>query len=79
MGYIWGKKIYVYLDDLRSCGEKFTEETYLDEQGRRRDKDGLTLEGGPLNLMISGHATMVEGTFRDALLRAKEDMEKEGC
>ncbi|WP_059003155.1 nucleoside 2-deoxyribosyltransferase [Bittarella massiliensis (ex Durand et al. 2017)] len=79
VGYIWGKKIYVYLDDLRSCGEKFTEETYLDEQGRRRDKDGLTLEGGPLNLMISGHATMVEGTFRDALLRAKEDMEKEGC
>ena len=40
-GYIWGKKIYVYLDDLRGCGEKFTEETYLVEQGRRRDKDCL--------------------------------------
>ncbi|MBC3516094.1 nucleoside 2-deoxyribosyltransferase [Neobittarella massiliensis] len=92
-GYVWGKKIYLYLDDLRSCVEKFTEEKYPDQDREQmditdpqnqkkgtvskgwRDRDGIVLENGPLNLMMSAHGIMVQGGFADALRRAKQDLE----
>ena len=92
-GYVWGKKIYLYLDDLRSCAENFTEEKYQDEPGEQiditapenqnkgtvskgwRDKEGIVLENGPLNLMMSAHAPMVEGGFEEALERIQQDEE----
>ena len=90
-GYIWGKKTYLYLDDLRSCAEKFTEEKYRDEQAEQiditapenqkkgtvsqgwRDREGIVLENGPLNLMMSAHAPLVEGGFAETLERIQAD------
>ena len=38
-----------------------------------RDDNGAFFESGACNLMISGPAVIVEGTFEDALKKVKED------
>ena len=38
-----------------------------------RDDNGAFFENGCCNLMINAPATVVEGEFKDALLKAKAD------
>ena len=70
-GYVWGKKIYLYLDDI-TAPENQNKGTV--SKGWR-DKEGIVLENGPLNLMMSAHAPMVEGGFEEALERIQQDEE----
>lgn len=65
--YIWGKPLYCYIGDARSCVEKFSEPTHTDQNGRIRDVDNLTLEKGCANLMLTGASVVVQGTFEDAI------------
>ena len=71
-GYSQGKKIYVFMDDTRPCYEKYIGNIHFDGVFWR-DDNGAFFESGVINLMISGHATVVEGTFEDALRKARED------
>lgn len=77
IGYAWtqGKKVYGFMDDTRPCYEKYIGSIYNDGS-YWRDEKGAFFESGCMNLMITGHATVVEGTFETALLRAKKDMEE---
>lgn len=77
IGYAWtqGKKIYVFLDDTRPCYEKYVGSIYNDG-AYWRDSQGAFFESGCLNLMISGHATVVDGTIKEALETAKRDFEE---
>lgn len=54
-----GKKIYIYMDDVRSLVEKYGSE---DEQGRFVEDFGY-----PLNLMLSESAEIIKGTFEDCI------------
>ena len=79
MAYALGKKLYSYMPDARVCeerysGEKFTKEGY----NGLVDKDGISFEPGPLNLMLEYSSKIVEGTFEDALKAAEEDLRKGG-
>ncbi len=71
--YSQGKKIYGFMDDTHPCYEKYIGNIHKDG-GMWRDDNGAFFESGCCNLMISGHATIVEGTFEDALKKAKEDL-----
>ena len=69
-----GKKIYCYMPDARTCTERYgkgvpsaTEENVL------LHEDGMSLEPGPLNLMLSSPAPVVQGGLEDALKRAAQD------
>ena len=70
--YTQGKKIYVFIDNVRPYYEKYKGDMYYDGVFWR-DGNGAFFESGCMNLMISGHATVVEGTFEDAVRKAKED------
>ena len=76
-GYALGKAIYGFMADGRNCTEKFTEETYVDEHGTRRDMRGLTLEPGLTNLMLTAPSTVVEGDFETAIKRLRSDLNAE--
>lgn len=54
-----GKKICIYMDDIRSLVEKYGTE---DEQGRSVEDFGY-----PLNLMLSESAEIIKGTFEDCI------------
>ena len=54
-----GKKIYIYMDDIRTLVEKYGTE---DEQGRFVEDFGH-----PLNLMLSESSEIVKGTFEDCI------------
>lgn len=60
-----GKKVILYMDDLRSMREKLGE---TDETGFAVENFGL-----PVNLMLACAATVVEGDFTAAVKRAKAD------
>ena len=76
IGYAFsqGKKIYGFMDDTRPCYEKYIGNIH-NTDGMWRDDNGAFFESGACNLMISGHATIVEGVFEDAVRKAKEDWE----
>ncbi len=71
--YTQGKKLYGFMDDIRPCYEKYIGNIHKDGFFWR-DDNGAFFESGACNLMISGPATIVRGTFADALKKAKEDM-----
>ena len=75
LGYCYGKgkKLYCYMPDARSCGDRYTGPTTVNEKGRKVDLDGFGFEGGPLNLMLNAPSVVVEGTLEDALRRAAAD------
>ena len=75
LGYCYGKdkKLYCYMEDARSCEERYPGPTTLNEKGRKVDLDGFGFESGPLNLMLLAPSTVVEGTLEDALARAAAD------
>ena len=76
LGYAYsqGKKLYGFMDDTRPCYEKYIGSIHKDGPFWR-DDNGAFFESGACNLMISGPACIVEGSFEDALKKAKEDME----
>lgn len=76
LGYAYsqGKKLYGFMDDTRPCYEKYIGSVHRDGPFWRDDK-GAFFESGACNLMISGPAVIVEGTFADALAKAKQDLE----
>ena len=67
VGYAFakGKTVYAYLSDGRTMREKLGE----------ADRDGFAVEnfGKPLNLMLAGAATVVEGGFSQALARCADE------
>ncbi len=71
--YTKNKKIYGFMSDTRPCYEKYIGNVHKDGVFWR-DDNGAFFEGGVCNLMISGHATIVEGDFEAALLRVKNDL-----
>ncbi|MEG1944844.1 MAG: nucleoside 2-deoxyribosyltransferase [Oscillospiraceae bacterium] len=75
LGYGWalGKKLYCFLDDIRSCEDKYTGVQIPDKNNVLRDENGLTFESGPLNLMLDDSSTVIEGGIEDALKRAAAD------
>ncbi len=72
--YSQGKRIYGFMNDIRPCYEKYIG-SINNTDGMWRDDNGAFFENGCCNLMISGHAIIVEGTFEDALKKAKEDLD----
>ena len=64
-GYAKGKKLYVYLDDVRPMREKLGEV----------DASGCTVENFnmPINLMMGIPAIVVAGDFRTCVARIAED------
>ncbi len=81
LGYAFsqGKKLYAFIDDDRPCYEKYIGSIHKDGPFWR-DDNGAFFESGCCNLMISGPARIVRGTFRDALeLAVKEREEEYGC
>ena len=72
--YTQGKKIYGFMDDTRPCYEKYIGGIYQDG-AFWRDEQGAFFESGCMNLMVSGHAVIVEGGFERALERAEKDLE----
>ncbi len=71
--YTQGKKLYGFMDDTRPCYEKYIGSIHKDGFFWR-DDNGAFFESGACNLMISGPTIIVQGDFRDALKKAKEDM-----
>ena len=59
-----GKKIYIYMDDIRTLVEKYGTE---DEQGRFVEDFGH-----PLNLMLSESSEIVKGTFEDCIKKLSQ-------
>ncbi len=76
-GYMLGKKLYCFLDDVRSCVDKYKGEKVMCSDGVLRDSEGRFFETGCLNLMLSAPAEVVEGTFEDAIKVAAKDFFKE--
>jgi len=72
---VWGKPIYGYISDNRSCEDKLreVEPVIVEENGRLRDKDGIRLERGTVNAMLAGSSVIVHGTFEDAVKRVYQD------
>ena len=71
IAYPLGKGMVCYMDDTRSCGERYPGEKLRKENGRYTDPDGNGFEPTCLNLMLSQSAVVVEGGLEDALLRLK--------
>lgn len=71
--YTQGKKIYGFMRDTRPCYEKYIGDIYNDGV-YWRDAQGAFFETGCMNLMVSGHATIVEGDFESALKKVIEDL-----
>ena len=70
--YTQDKKLYAFMDDKRPCYEKYVGNIHFDGVFWR-DDNGAFFESGCCNLMMNAPATVVEGTFEDALKKAKED------
>ena len=62
------------MKNLRPCYEKYIGGIYQDG-AFWRDEQGAFFESGCMNLMVSGHAVIVEGGFERALERAEKDLE----
>ena len=60
-----GKKIYIYMDDIRTLVQKYGTE---DEKGRFVEDFGY-----PLNLMLSESAEIVKGTFEDCIKKLSQN------
>ena len=77
--YACGKRLYCFIDNADTMINRFSGEKHLDENGKWVDKDGYTIENFdlPLNLMFSVPFTVVEGTFEDAVKRARADFDAE--
>ncbi|MBQ6335249.1 MAG: nucleoside 2-deoxyribosyltransferase [Erysipelotrichaceae bacterium] len=78
MGIAYGfdKKVYAYMPDARVCQERYSgEKKYNEEAKRWEDKDGISFEPGPLNLMLEYGSTVVEGDLETALNKIKADLE----
>lgn len=76
MAYALNKKLYSYMPDARICDERYSGEKHLNENGRLVDKDGISFEPGPLNLMLEYSSKIIEGDLEAALSAIKEDLEK---
>ncbi len=72
-GYIKGKKLYCFLEDIRPCFEKYVGSKIPDKNGTLRDEQGRFFERGPLNLMLSAPSRVVQGDFEAALKAAARD------
>ena len=70
--YTQDKKLYGFMDDTRPCYEKYIGNVHYDAPFWR-DDNGAFFESGACNLMISGHAQIIEGKFEDALKKAQSD------
>ena len=70
--YTQGKPVYGFMDDTRPCYEKYIGNVHYDAPFWR-DDNGAFFESGACNLMISGHAQIIEGKFEDALKKAQSD------
>ncbi|MBR5501976.1 MAG: nucleoside 2-deoxyribosyltransferase [Oscillospiraceae bacterium] len=69
-----GKKLYCYMPDARTCTERYGKAVAsTTEEGVWLHQDGMSLEPGALNLMLTGPALVVEGGLEDALKRAAQD------
>lgn len=71
-----GKKIYCYMPDARTCAERYGKAVYSpgsEGEGAYVHEDGMSLEPGPLNLMLSSPAPVVEGGLEEVLKRAAQD------
>ncbi|MBR5501972.1 MAG: nucleoside 2-deoxyribosyltransferase [Oscillospiraceae bacterium] len=75
LGYCYAmeKKLYCYMPDTRSCGDRYPGKTSVNERGRKVDEKGFSLESGTLNLMLDAPSTIVEGGLEDALKVAAKD------
>ena len=73
-----GKRLYCFIDDARPMIDRFTGEKHK-SGGIWVDKDGNAIEDFdlPLNLMFSVPFTVVQGTFEDAVKRARADFDEE--
>ena len=76
MAYALNKKLYSYMPDARICDERYSGEKHLNENGRLVDKDGISFEPGPLNLMLEYSSKIIEGDLETALKAVREDLEK---
>ncbi len=76
MAYALGKKLYSYMPDTRICDDRYSGEKHLNENGRLVDKDGISFEPGPLNLMLEYSSCIVEGDLETALRKVCEDLQK---
>ena len=72
IAYPLGKRMICYMDDVRSCGERYPGPKLRNEKGRYTDMDGNGFEPTCLNLMLSQSAEVVEGGLEEALHRLKE-------
>ena len=70
--YTQGKKLYGFMADTRPCYEKYIGNIHYDAPFWR-DDNGAFFESGACNLMISGPAQIIEGTFEDAIKQAAKD------
>ena len=76
LGYAFGleKKLYCYMPDARTCTERYGRAVPSQtEEGVMLHEDGMSLEPGPLNLMLFSPAAVVQGGLEDALKRAAQD------
>ncbi len=76
-GYMLGKKLYCFLDDIRPCVDKYKGKKIMCDDGVYRDEQNRFFESGPLNLMLSAPATVVGGALEDALKVAAKDFSTE--
>lgn len=78
LGYAFakGKKLYAFIDDTRPCYEKYIGNIHRDGPFWR-DDNGAFFESGCCNLMISGPAHIVQGTFEDAVKKVRRDIDAE--
>lgn len=76
-GFGLGKKLYCYMPDARVCKDRYGKAVYspgAEGEGDYVHEDGMSLEPGPLNLMLDSPATVVEGGLEEALKRAAQDI-----
>ena len=74
--YTQSKKIYGFMEDTRPCYEKYIGNVHYDAPFWR-DDNGAFFESGACNLMISGHAPIIQGGLEDALKKVKADLESQ--
>ena len=67
IAYPMGKGMYCYMDDTRSCGERYPGKKLANEKGRFTDTEGNGFEPTCLNLMLSQSAVVVEGGLEEVL------------
>ena len=72
--YTQDKKLYGFMDDTRPCYEKYIGSIHYDAPFWR-DDNGAFFESGACDLMISGHAQVIQGGLEEALKKAREDFD----